>query len=55
MNTMNTMNIEPFGNWWAREERRRRVQKRKDTVQAILFGLVFSGSLTLASVLEAVL
>lgn len=50
---MNTFNIEPFGNWWAREERRRRIQKRRDTVSAIAFGTVLSLSLTIASLVEA--
>lgn len=50
---MRQLNIEPFGNWWAREERRRRIQKRKDTVGAIAFGTVLSLSLIIASLVEA--
>lgn len=49
------LNLEPFGNWYAREQERIRIQKRKDTLCAIAFGLVLSASLTAASLVEAFL
>lgn len=47
-----TLNIEPDGNWWRREQERIRLQKRKDTLGAIALGVVTSGALTLASLVE---
>lgn len=47
-----TLNIEPDGNWWRREQERIRIQKRRDTLGAIAFWVVTSGALTLASLVE---
>lgn len=47
------LNVEPYETWWAREEARRARQKRKDTLLACVFCVVYFGSMVAAAIVEA--